>query len=73
MSWPSPMTPQILCNPDLRADVVAAVVLAEAALRAAAVLARSNLVAGSVPFGDDQLAAIEHASALALRRIAVPV
>ena len=58
------------CVPDLRPDAAAAVALADAAVRAAAVLARANLVTGG-PSGstDEALAAVERLSAAALRRV----
>ena len=58
------------CVSDLRPDAAAAVALAEAAVRSAAVLARANLVTGG-PSGttDEALAALEHAAASALRRV----
>lgn len=59
------------CVPDLRPDAAAAVALADAAVRAAAVLARANLVTGG-PSGstDEALAAVERLAASALRRVA---
>ena len=56
--------------PDLRPDAAAAVALADAAVRAAAVLARANLVTGG-PSGstDEALAAVERLAASALRRV----
>ncbi len=58
------------CVPDLRPDAAAAVALADAAVRAAAVLARANLVTGG-PSGstDEALAAVERLAASALRRV----
>ncbi len=58
------------CVPDLRPDAAAAVALADAAVRSAAVLARANLVTGG-PSGttDEALAALERAAASALRRV----
>jgi formiminotetrahydrofolate cyclodeaminase len=58
------------CVPDLRPDAAAAVALADAAVRAAAVLARANLVTGG-PSGstDEALVAVERLAASALRRV----